>query len=215
MDFISLSNECAPGVAPQTMAAIVRAESAFNPLAIGINGGYRLTRQPVDQAEAINVASQLISSGYNIDLGLGQINYRNLLRIGLTLHDAFDACKNLRAAAGMLRGHYQRARKQNFDPQSSLRLALSAYNTGTFNRGFSNGYVQRVVKNASATGGRDRPSDKNHRPVDVERTEKARDKPSQFVWSSELYQDPAESQAMIYSQEPAYVFHIDARGVKY
>lgn len=39
MDFNVLSAECAPWVAPQTMAAIVKTESQFNPLAININAG--------------------------------------------------------------------------------------------------------------------------------------------------------------------------------
>jgi len=46
MDFNALSAECAPWVAPQTMAAIVKTESQFNPLAININANARLERQP-------------------------------------------------------------------------------------------------------------------------------------------------------------------------
>ena len=45
MDFVSLAMQCAPMVAPLTMAAIVKTESGFNPLAIGVNGGARLVRQ--------------------------------------------------------------------------------------------------------------------------------------------------------------------------
>lgn len=46
MDFNALAMECAPMVSPKTLAAIVKTESNFNPLAINVNKGYRLERQP-------------------------------------------------------------------------------------------------------------------------------------------------------------------------
>ena len=90
MDFIALAQECAPWVAHETMAAIVRTESAFRPLAIGVNGGARLARQPENKAEAVATAEWLIANGYNIDMGLGQVNSANLRKTGLTVEDAFD-----------------------------------------------------------------------------------------------------------------------------
>ncbi|HBN8308897.1 TPA: transglycosylase SLT domain-containing protein [Pseudomonas aeruginosa] len=45
LDFMALAQQCAPTVAPQTMAAVVQVESSFNPYAIGVVGG-RLQRQP-------------------------------------------------------------------------------------------------------------------------------------------------------------------------
>jgi len=149
MDFIALAQECAPWVAHETMAAIVKTESAFRPLAIGINGGETLTRQPVSKEEAVETANWLIANGYSIDMGLGQINSANLARIGLTVEDAFDPCKNLAAAATILRENYQAASRKKQDEQAALYAALSAYNTGSFTRGFSNGYVQKVVNNAT------------------------------------------------------------------
>lgn len=50
LDFMVLAQQCAPTVAPQTMAAVVQVESSFNPYAIGVVGG-RLQRQPKSQAE--------------------------------------------------------------------------------------------------------------------------------------------------------------------
>jgi type IV secretion system protein VirB1 len=67
MDFNALSLECAPWVAPRTMAAIVKTESQFNPLAININGGARLERQPASKKEAVVTAKWLIANNYNID----------------------------------------------------------------------------------------------------------------------------------------------------
>lgn len=148
MDFVALAQECAPWVAYETMAAIVKTESAFQPLVIGINGGVRLVRQPESKAEAVITAKWLIGNGYNIDMGLGQINAANLMKTGLTVEDAFDPCKNLAASASILFWNYQAAKRTETNEQAALRAALSAYNTGSFSKGFANGYVQKVVNNA-------------------------------------------------------------------
>ena len=84
MDFINLAQECAPLVAPETMAAIVKTESQFQPLAIGINNKAQLTHQPKSKEEAIITATSLLAKGYNIDMGLGQVNSANLLQISYT-----------------------------------------------------------------------------------------------------------------------------------
>lgn len=152
MDFAALAQECAPWVAHETMAAIVRTESGFRPLAIGINGGAKLTRQPETKAEAVATAKWLIANGYNIDMGLGQVNSANLPKIGLTVENAFDPCQNIAASATILHGNYRAAKRKTGDDQVALHAALSAYNTGSFTRGFSNGYVQRVVGNAAPQG---------------------------------------------------------------
>ena len=150
MDFNALSAECAPWVAPQTMAAIVKTESQFNPLAININANARLERQPANKAEAVVTAKWLIANNYNIDLGLGQVNSANLVKTNLSVEDAFDSCKNLAAAATILQWNYASASKKISGEQAALQAAISAYNTGSFTKGFSNGYVQKVLNNASA-----------------------------------------------------------------
>lgn len=151
MDFAALAQECAPWVAHETMAAIVRTESSFKPLAIGINGGAKLTRQPENKAEAVATAKWLIANGYNIDMGLGQVNSANLPKLGLSVENMFDPCQNIAASATILHGNYARAKSQTQNDQAALHAALSAYNTGSFTRGFSNGYVQRVVSNAGGS----------------------------------------------------------------
>ena len=149
MDFNALVTECAPWVAPQTMAAIVRTESQFKPFAININGKAKLERQPATKEEAVITAKWLIENKYNIDLGLGQVNSVNLAKTNLSIDDAFDPCKNLAAAATILKWNYESASKKIPDEQAALQAAISAYNTGSFTRGFNNGYVQKVVSNAN------------------------------------------------------------------
>lgn len=151
MDFVALSQQCAPWVAPETMAAIVKTESAFHPLSIGVNGGAKLSRQPQTKEEAVATAKWLIARGYNIDMGLGQVNYANLSKTGLTVEDVFDPCKNLTASATILHGNYKAAKGKGAGDQAALHSALSAYNTGSFSKGFTNGYVQKVINNAGGT----------------------------------------------------------------
>lgn len=147
---LTLSAQCAPGVSPQTLAAIAHTESRFNPLAIGVNRGAAV-RQPRTRTEAVAVARRLMSAGANIDLGLAQINSANLGWLRLSVEDAFDPCRNLAAAGTVLRSGFD-LRSSPHDPQHALRVALSRYNTGHPARGFHNGYVARVEASAAQLG---------------------------------------------------------------
>lgn len=144
----ALLAQCAPEVAPSTLAAVVSVESKGNPLAIGVNRG-RQVRQPTNVAEAVAVAKRLLARGANLDLGLGQVNSANLRRLGLSVEDAFDPCRNLAAAARVLTNSYRRA--VALGHPTPLGAALSAYNTGSMQRGYRNGYVARVY-GAAGTG---------------------------------------------------------------
>lgn len=143
--FHVLAENCAPSVAPEIMEKLVRAESGFNHFAIGVNGAERRSYNPTSKEDAVRIARDLIAQGHSIDMGLGQINSANLDWLGLTVNTVFDSCTNLKASERVLRDGYERARNQGSDPETALHQALSAYNTGTFTRGFSNGYVERVM----------------------------------------------------------------------
>jgi len=142
---IELFMACAPNVAPQTIEQIVRVESAGDPLALNVNGA-RLERKPHDAADAAELARHYMAAGYSVDLGLMQINSRNLSHLGYRVEEMFEPCKNLAAGARILSVFYAQARPSRRDEQSALLAALSAYNTGNFSRGFTNGYVSRYFK---------------------------------------------------------------------
>lgn len=148
MDFVALVQQCAPWASPQTMASIVKRESGFKPLSIGINGGARLVRQPSSKDEAVATARWLIERGYNIDMGLAQINSKNLTKLNLSIHDVFDGCRNIAAAATLLSWNFESAKSKVVGEQQALLAAISTYNTGNMVSGFKNGYVQGVVANA-------------------------------------------------------------------
>ena len=147
VNFLELSKRCAPDVAPETLAAIARTESGLNPYAIGVNKGQRLKRQPQSYSEAVSTAKDLLASGANFDMGLAQINSKNLKWVNKSIEQLFDPCHNLQASAFVLKQNFQQAKKAHSDDQKALQAALSAYNTGSYSRGFSNGYVRKVVNN--------------------------------------------------------------------
>lgn len=148
---LGLASHCAPNVAPLTVFAIVQTESHGNPLALNVNG----PRQPAPQlsaTEAAATARSYIAAGYSVDLGLGQINSRNLHQLGLTWDTVFDPCTNITALGRILTQNFE-AVAGGRHPQAALRLAISLYNTGSTSRGFRNGYVAKVVGNASIADG--------------------------------------------------------------
>ncbi|AOJ42406.1 lytic transglycosylase [Burkholderia lata] len=147
LDFLMLAQQCAPQISPTTMAAVVRAESGFNPYAIGVVHG-RLMRQPSSEAEAVATTHSLSASGWHFSVGLAQVNHDNWSRYGLTEQTAFDPCRNLAAGAAILQGCFELARHAHADEQAALRASLSCYASGDFSTGFRSGYVQRVVKAA-------------------------------------------------------------------
>ncbi|HHV7522626.1 TPA: lytic transglycosylase domain-containing protein [Burkholderia orbicola] len=149
-DFVAMAQQCAPAVAPQTLAAIVRIESGFNPYAIGVVHG-RLARQPRHEDEAIATVEALQAAGWNYSAGLAQINRENWSRYGLTARTVFDVCRNLSAGAAILRACFLRARVIHIHPQETLRAALSCYASGNFVTGFRVGYVRRITE-AAASG---------------------------------------------------------------
>ena len=148
-DFVALAQQCAPAVAPQTLAAIVRIESGFNPYAIGVVHG-RLVRQPRREDEAIATVKALQAAGWNYSAGLAQINRDNWSRYGLTARTVCDVCRNLSVGAAILRACFRRARPIHAHPQEALRAALSCYASGNFVTGFRVGYVRRITEAAAA-----------------------------------------------------------------
>lgn len=140
---------CAPDIHPVTLHAVVKHESRAQQYAIGVNRkGYQLKRQPRSLKDATTAAQKLIDQGIDFDAGLGQINVRNWAWLKLDTTTVFDPCKNLAAAQTVLADCYDRALPTHKDPQQALRAALSCYNTGNFKRGFTNGYVGKVLTQA-------------------------------------------------------------------
>lgn len=146
---VGLAQQCAPSVAVETLVSVVHTESHFNPYAIGVNAKGVAAPNPGDRVSAAEAARSLIARGYNIDLGLGQINSANLRWLGLSVDDAFDPCRNLAAAARVLASNYLNVVRSSPSTEVAIATAMSMYNTGSRSRGFGNGYVGRVYASSN------------------------------------------------------------------
>jgi type IV secretion system protein VirB1 len=140
-----LAPACAPQVSPDTLLSVVQVESGYDPLVIGVNGPGGRRVSPPTREVAVRTAEGLLQTGRNFDLGLAQINVRNLAWLGLSLKDAFDPCRNLAAAAKVLVADWRLSVSTTGSAAAALGATLSRYNTGRPDRGFANGYVARVT----------------------------------------------------------------------
>lgn len=136
---IELLLACAPAVDPVTMSAIVKQESGGHPWSINDNNGKRSYRLKTKE-EAVLKAAELISAGHSIDMGLAQVNSKNLRWLGLSVAQAFDPCANVAAGAKVLAQGYQKT--------GSLLAALSMYNTGKPNSPRGQEYARQVLRHA-------------------------------------------------------------------
>lgn len=146
MPSLDMMQTCAPNVAPQTIAAIIQVESGGNPYALGVNGKVKRLPRPTNAQEAARQARYYMSLGVSVDLGLMQINSRNLPGLGYTVEQVLDPCNNLKAGSRILSRGYAGAIKRYGTGQDALKAALSAYNTGNYEQGFKNGYVAKYYR---------------------------------------------------------------------
>ena len=119
---LALSLQCAPSVDPHMIVAIGQHESGLDPLTIHDN----TTGLVLHGAGAASAAPQLIAAGHSVDLRLMHLNSMTLGLLGLSVSDAFTACRSVEAAAKLL-------------------ALFSRYNTGNPRRGIANGYAAKVL----------------------------------------------------------------------
>lgn len=148
--FNQLAQQCSSGVHPNTLQAVARVESKFNPYAIGVVKG-NLKRQPTSLAEAVATTKSLHAKGKNFSMGLMQVNRYNLQAYGLNYETVFDPCKNINAGAKILKDCFDRA---GGNGQTALQKAFSCYYSGNFKFGFKSDfkgqppYVTKIILSA-------------------------------------------------------------------
>jgi len=140
---------CALNVEAPTLDAIVRVESGGNAIALNVNRLRGPQPRPASVAEAVRIAEGYIARGFSVDLGLMQVNSRNLPALGYTVEQALDPCTNIAAGGRILTANYAEAVRRMGEGQPALLAALSAYNTGDYSAGFRNGYVARYIGRTS------------------------------------------------------------------
>jgi type IV secretion system protein VirB1 len=142
--FNALAQRCAPTTPATTLLAVSEVESALEPWTIRVNGSRPAILHPSSEAHAVRIATALIQASQNLDLGLTQINSRNLRRLGLSVEDAFDPCHNVAGGARILDEGYKRALIASSASDPLFQTTYSIYNTGTADRGLRNGYAAKV-----------------------------------------------------------------------
>ena len=132
VSFNRLAEQCGRDVHPDTLQAVARVESRFNPYAIGVVRG-ALKRQPKTYEQAVAAAKMLHAQGRNFSMGLMQVNRHNLKTYGLDYETVFHPCKNIQAGAAILADCFKRAGGRS---QEHLQKAFSCYYSGNFRTGF-------------------------------------------------------------------------------
>lgn len=134
---IDMIMQCAPEVHHMTMSAIIKQESGGNPYALNDNTNKK-SYKPKTFNEALQIAKRLIATGASVDIGLAQINSKNLPGLRLSVEDVLDPCKNIMASQTILKEGWARS-------GGDLKRTLSAYNTGKTNSKIGAAYAERVL----------------------------------------------------------------------
>jgi type IV secretion system protein VirB1 len=150
MDFLAFAAECGPAADPVTTAAIVKAESRFDPLVIRDNT-LAVTFRPRTEFEAAELVARLEASGDRLAIGLMQITSPWFARLSLPAASLLDACLNLRVGTEILASNYRACRASALDDSAALDCALSTYWAGD---GRIGGVYVNLVARLSASGHR-------------------------------------------------------------
>lgn len=150
--FLELAHRCAPGIeiSLPTLAAVISVESGFAPLTIHV-AGHRIEPTPKTKGEAVAVAVGFMDDGKSVALGLGGIDSARLSRAGVSIVDAFDACRNVAGLAQLLDSELANARKAGHAGAAAERVALLKYG-GNSAGGSGAGYDVRVAEARSKVG---------------------------------------------------------------
>lgn len=140
----AMLDQCAPQVSPVLMRALIRAESAWQPFAIGMDKFQGTVRQPTSMSEAVATAKALVAAGRKFSVGLAQIHVSNVRLYGMTWEQAFDPCQNLAVGQRILWNFYHRASASGYSGAASIWAALRGYNSGGVHRAISDEYASRI-----------------------------------------------------------------------
>jgi type IV secretion system protein VirB1 len=118
-----------PGMVPEFWPNVIKAESHYDPNAIGDDTAARsYYPDTADTAEAL--ALKLMAQGHSVGVGLSQLTARSpeefSAKFGLTIREALEDCRNMQAGARFY-----------------VTGALSIYNTGHPTKGI--GYAKRIM----------------------------------------------------------------------
>lgn len=137
-------SKCSFKIHPNTMKAMIKTESSFNPYAIAVVSGAKQPKQPNNFEDAVKIINALEALGANYSVGLAQINKSNFKKYKVTGVELLDSCKNLQVSQEILTNCYKKS-------NNNTQKALSCYYSGNFTGGFvkdshNNSYIDRIYK---------------------------------------------------------------------
>ena len=136
-----------PTVPTSIVRMIVQEESSKNPYAVNVNkdGKSFISFIPKTKNEAITIAQSYINAGFSVDVGYMQLNSDNFKQLNTTLENALEPCKNIYLSSTIFYNFYKDTSKKD-NSITRVQKSLSAYNTGSYELGFKNGYVAKYDK---------------------------------------------------------------------
>ena len=136
-----------PTVPTAIVRMIVQEESSKNPYAVNVNkdGKSFISFIPKTKDEAITIAQSCINAGFSVDVGYMQLNSDNFKQLNTTLENALEPCKNIYLSSTIFYNFYKDTSKKD-SSITRVQKSLSAYNTGSYELGFKNGYVAKYDK---------------------------------------------------------------------
>ena len=143
-----LIEQCKNPIVPtKIVKMIVQEESSKNPYAVNVNkdGKSFISFIPKTKDEAITIGQSYINAGFSVDVGYMQLNSDNFKQLNTTLENALEPCKNIYLSSTIFYNFYKDTSKKD-SSITRVQKSLSAYNTGSYELGFKNGYVAKYDK---------------------------------------------------------------------
>lgn len=130
-----------PAIGSRIADALVIYESGGHPWSIGVNTTPHQSYTFATKEEAVAKATALLAAGYNLDLGLHQLNSQHL-HGWLTVEAAFDPCTNVNQGGIVWADDYSTCVASYGPGSQCVEFATRAYNSGSFEQ--SQGYARSV-----------------------------------------------------------------------
>lgn len=122
----------------QTIAAV---ESTQTPFALNIDGVGSFYPETLDEAVALVV----FHKESRMDIGYMQVSSSNAKAYGVDALQLLHPCDNIRIGSEIYLSFFDRIYKKTKNADDATIKALSAYNTGDFVKGITNGYVFKYI----------------------------------------------------------------------
>ncbi len=125
--FAALLERCAPGAPTKPLTAIVRQESAFEPLLITIEGRKPIGIQATSLEEGVQLTTEATVAGQSVRIGLAQLGSEERKQVGLTISASLDACKHVGGLHALYQARLEAALLKARDPEKAAAAVVASF----------------------------------------------------------------------------------------